>query len=181
MPTSLTSNYLLPAVLFNPVVILHGFNTICSHMTPTAHVVSTSNYQWLENLGPSVASGPYFDVHSNEQLCWGYTILMVLVQVLAYGTVNDNRDQRKIAKAAAKAERERKIAMEKERMLPKLPEAESMNGHGAIHEPLHNVSNKVTNGTLPNHFGCISPTDGIEAQDSDGNTTEFSSEEETIV
>lgn len=150
-------------------------------MTTNAHVVSASNYPWLENLGPSITSGPYFDVHSNEQLCWGYTIFMVLVQVLAYGTVNDNRDQRKIAKAAAKAERERKIAIEKERMLLKLPEAASMNGHGAIHEPLHDVSNKVTNGTLQKHSSCTSADNGIEAQDSEGNTTEFSSEEETIV
>lgn len=109
MPTSITTSYLLPAIVFNPILILHGFNTFVSHVIPSAinSSSSTSPHEWLKALGPTSPAEPYFNVHTNDQLCWSYTALLVFLQLLLFGRVQDNRVRRKSAKAAAKAERER--------------------------------------------------------------------------
>jgi hypothetical protein len=183
MSTSLSSTYLIPAVLLNPVVILHGFNTFCSHFVYTALPVSTSQHQWLENLGPAFAPGPYFDVHANDQLCWGYTILMVLVQVLAYGTVNDTRVRRKSARAAAKAERERKAAQRDNKSVSEANTPTTANGHALESDKTHENSlpshtKDVMNGST--HAYCA-PDHKSEITRLEYSTTEPSSEEETIV
>ena len=60
----------------------------------------------MESIGPVQGSTPYWDMHADDGLCWRYTAIMVVVQVLAFGRVHDNRVQRRDRKAA-KAERER--------------------------------------------------------------------------
>ena len=104
---SLSSTYLIPAIILNPALILHLINTFHSHMMPPPTTISYSAHPIIEGLGPLPGSTPYMDMHADDTLCWRYTILMVFVQLLAFGRVSDNRVQRKTARAAAKAERER--------------------------------------------------------------------------
>lgn len=105
MPTFKTS-YLVPAILLNPAFILHLFNTFTSYFVPPPYTVSVSPHPFMESLGPLPGTKLAIDVHANEQLCWSYTAVMVLVQCLAFGRVQNNRVRRKSAKAA-KIERER--------------------------------------------------------------------------
>jgi len=111
MPTSFTSTYILPAIVLNPLVVLHGFNTFASHWIPSAisTVASQSPHKIIEALGPIPGhADPYLDLHANDHLCWGYTMAMVLLQVIAYGKVSGNREIRKERK-------ERKLERERER------------------------------------------------------------------
>ena len=99
-------------------------------MVPPPHTVSNSPHPVFETLGPLPGSKPYLDMHADDQLCWGYTAVMVFIQVLVFGRVQDNRVQRKSAKAA-KIERE-KVRKEKLQLLEterKLLE-KNMNGNG---------------------------------------------------
>jgi hypothetical protein len=185
--TSLSSTYLIPAVLLNPVIILHGFNTFCSHFVSTTLPVSTSNHQWLENLGPAAATGPYVDVHSSDQLCWSYTLIMVLLQVLAYGKVNDTRVRKKSARAAAKAERERKASQKVDKTASEAYPLGTMNGHVSECDTVKDTSSQpyaknATNGRLSlTHNDCAAPFTKEDIQHIEDSTTEPSSEEETIV
>lgn len=164
-----------------------------SHFIPaTTLAVSTSKHQWLENLGPPVSAGPYFDVHNNEQLCWGYTMIMVLVQILAYGRVSDERDRKRSARAAVKAARERKIALEEdmtreEERISLESLAPVMNGHAAEHAltgltPNKNVMKELVNGqSLPTRSNGKAVNGKLETYHIEESTPEPSSEEETIV
>ncbi|CZR63503.1 uncharacterized protein PAC_13400 [Phialocephala subalpina] len=102
-----SSNYLLPAILLNPAFVLHLINTFVSHIFPPTTTVTHSPHPIMESLGPLPGSTLYFDVHADDRLCWGYTGVMVVLQMLAIGRVQDNRDRRREAKAAARLERER--------------------------------------------------------------------------
>jgi hypothetical protein len=104
---NLSSTYLIPAIILNPAFILHLINTFHSHMMAPPTTTSYSAHPVMESLGPLPGSTPYMDMHADDTLCWRYTILMVFVQLLAFGRVSDNRVQRKNARAAAKVERER--------------------------------------------------------------------------
>jgi hypothetical protein len=106
MPT-LSSSYLLPAILLNPAFILHLINTYVSHMDPPPHTISHSLHPFMERLGPLPGSTPYLDIHADDQLCWRYTIVMVIVQLFSFIRVSDNRGRRRTAREAAKLERER--------------------------------------------------------------------------
>lgn len=94
MRTSFTSSYLLPGIVLNPVLVLHGFNTFASHYIPSAisTVVSYSRYKWMEDCGPPGNQIPYFYVHNNDSLCWSYTAVMVVLQILAYIKIVDDRE-----------------------------------------------------------------------------------------
>jgi hypothetical protein len=92
---SLSTTYILPAVLLNPPVLLHLINTFISHFLQSTPSVSVSPHPRLESLGPVPGSKPYFDMHANDQLCWHYTAFIVVVQLLAMGSVQDNRRKRK--------------------------------------------------------------------------------------
>lgn len=112
---SLSSTYLLPAILLNPAFILHLINTFVSHIIPPVpDIPSVSPHPTFETLGPVPGATPYMDMHADDQLCWRYTAIMVFVQLLAFGRIQDNRVQIK-AKRAAKVEKEKafkeKIAM----------------------------------------------------------------------
>jgi hypothetical protein len=106
MPT-LSSTYLLPAILLNPAFILHLINTYVSHMDPPPLTISHSPHPIMESLGPLPGSTPYLDMHADDRLCWRYTIVMVIVQLFSFIRVSDNRGRRRSAREAAKLERER--------------------------------------------------------------------------
>jgi hypothetical protein len=184
---SISSTYLIPAVLLNPVVILHGFNTFCSHFISITLPSTTSNHQWLQNLGPASAPGPYFDVHNNDQLCWGYTLLMVVVQILAYGKVNDTRVRKKSARAAAKAERERKAAQKDQKLVSGLCTSGKMDGHISESDKLQDATlsphtkNAMNGYSAAPHDECTAPGSKVDLQNIEDSTTEPSSEEEMIV
>lgn len=110
MPT-ITSTYLIPAILLNPAFVLHLINTFISHIVPPPPSISHSPRPFIESIGPVRNAAPYLDMHADDQLCWGYTAVMVVVQVLAFGRVNENRVRRKSARAA-EVERERLGAQE---------------------------------------------------------------------
>ena len=88
--SSLTATYVLPALLLNPVFILHTVNTIVSRIPHTlpASAIATAP---LPPLGPH-ATLPYFDMHANDSLCWSYTAVMVGAQLLAFGRVSGVRE-----------------------------------------------------------------------------------------
>jgi hypothetical protein len=184
--TSLSSTYLIAAVLLNPVVILHGFNTFCSHFISCTLPDSASNHQWLENFGPAASLGPCFDVHNNGQLCLGYTALMVLVQILAYGKVNDTRVRKRSARAAAKAERERKAALKNQKSASQACTT-TINGHVSESDNPQNTTfsqytKNAMNGISPTvHDECEGQRSKEDKQHIEDSTTEPSSEEETIV
>lgn len=97
MRTLFTTAYLLPGIVLNPVLLLHGFNTFASHFIPSAisTVASYSRYKWMEDCGPPGNQIPYFYVHTNDSLCWSYTAVMVVVQVLTYIKIVDTREIQK--------------------------------------------------------------------------------------
>lgn len=109
---SLTRTYLLPAILLNPVLILHTFNTIASRMPTTLAAVSVPQ-QPMPFYGPT-ATSPYFDVHANDNLCWSYTVFMVGVQLVAFGKVSGNREAGRELKAQLKMEEDERRAMQTE-------------------------------------------------------------------
>ncbi|KAI9850716.1 MAG: hypothetical protein M1838_005207 [Thelocarpon superellum] len=88
---TLTNTYLLPAILLNPVLLLHTLNTIVSRL-PSAFPSIAMDVSPLPRYGPH-ATLPYLDVHANDNLCWSYTAFMVGVQLLAFGRVSGMRRQ----------------------------------------------------------------------------------------
>ncbi|RDL31950.1 uncharacterized protein BP5553_09352 [Venustampulla echinocandica] len=104
---SISCNYLVPAILLNPAFILHLINALMSRFVlPGPHPPSHSPNPFMEMLGPAPGSTPYLDMHSDDQLCcYGYTAIMVMVQIFAFGRVQDNRVRKRGAKAAT-SERE---------------------------------------------------------------------------
>ncbi|KAF4632214.1 hypothetical protein G7Y89_g5917 [Cudoniella acicularis] len=142
---SFSSTYLLPAIILNPAFILHLINTFVSHWVPPPPTVSHSPHPFMESLGPVPGSILYLDMHADEQLCWGYTVVMVIIQVLAFGRVSDNRVRRKSAKAA-KIERE-KIRREKLEKLQaeRMHIASQTNGHADALDGLRDLPQKNGN------------------------------------
>jgi hypothetical protein len=177
--TSLSSTYLIPAVLLNPVVILHGFNTFCSHFVSTALPSATSNHQWLENLGPVSAARPYFDVHNNDQLCWGYALLMVAVQILGYFKVNDTRVRKKSARATAKAEQERKAVQKEQKVASVFCKLTTMNSHISESDKHQDTDYSINGHSTALDDRCAASNNKKDPRIEDS-TTEPSSEEETI-
>jgi uncharacterized LabA/DUF88 family protein len=112
--------------------------------------------------------------------------LMVLVQILAYGKVNDTRVRKKSARAAAKAERERKAA-QKDQKLASDTRTTTMNGH--VSETVKaqdttlppNTKNAMNGRSTAAHNKCAAPHSNEDLQYIEDSTTEPSSEEETIV
>jgi len=107
MHTNLTTTYLLPAILLNPVFFLHSLNTILSRILPPVLAATTPPAQPYCRLGPSPTS-PHLDMHVSDNLCWSYTVFMVLAQLLAFGrvsqrrqTVRDRKDAQRVRKEEA--------------------------------------------------------------------------------
>lgn len=110
MPTNLTTTYLLPAILLNPVLFLHSLNTILSRILPpvlAAAATTTPPAQQLPfcHLGPSPTS-PHLDMHVSDNLCWSYTVFMVFAQLLAFGRVSQRRQTVRDRKDALRGRKE---------------------------------------------------------------------------
>jgi hypothetical protein len=62
--------------------------------------MSVSPHPIFESLGPLPGTELAFDMHEDEALCWRYTFVMVVVQLLAFGRVSNNRVRRSHARAS---------------------------------------------------------------------------------
>lgn len=174
---SMSCTYLVPAILLNPAFILHLINTFVSRLVPDPLAPSHSPNPFMESLGPRPGSTPYLDMHTDDQLCcYGYTAIMVVVQILAFGRVQDNRTQRKGAKAASKFEKER-LRKEKLRML-QADGNKAFNGMNAATGANDGVVNG--NGKYDIARACKFSNDGVEGivrLESEQSMTETSEEE----
>lgn len=90
-----SSNYFLPAILLNPVVVLHSINTYVSYAYPSNVALSPSPHAYLSALGPDPSTQPYLDMHDRGNLRWTYTLIMVCAQLLAYLNFGTNREKKK--------------------------------------------------------------------------------------
>ncbi|KAL8778012.1 MAG: hypothetical protein Q9213_007610 [Squamulea squamosa] len=107
MHPALSTSYLLPAIFLNPVLFLHGLNTILSRIIPpileTKTMVQPPPYS---TFGPS-ANHPHLDVHVSDNLCWSYTLVMICAQLMAFGRVQrlreEGREERRLKNARAEA------------------------------------------------------------------------------
>lgn len=97
MHPSLSTSYILPAILLNPVLFLHSLNTILSRLLPPIVVASPTQPPPYSKLGPS-ANHPHLDIHASETLCWCYTVLIMIVQMIAFGRISDLREKRRESK-----------------------------------------------------------------------------------
>jgi len=97
MHPSLSTSYLLPAILLNPVLFLHSLNTILSRVLPPTVVASPIQPPPYSKLGPS-ANHPHLDIHASETLCWCYTVLIMIVQMIVFGRINNLREKRRESK-----------------------------------------------------------------------------------
>lgn len=179
MPTSLTSTYLLPAILLNPILVLQSLNTLITHWAPASfplvEAAATSPHPKIAYLGPPPGVAPFLDVHASEHLCWSYTLLMVIVQLLAFGQVHNTRDRRKVAKAK-KVERDRVVRerMVAERVRSHEPRDSGIGGLDAF------FREELQNGDIANGKAtCEDRT--LESDVTSDATSDVTSEEETIV
>ncbi|KAI9681612.1 MAG: hypothetical protein M1829_000809 [Trizodia sp. TS-e1964] len=104
---ALTTTYLLPALMLNPVLLLHTLNTLFSRILPppAALLLLQPQPPHLPAWGPW--GTPHIDVHSSQGVCWSYTVVMVGLQLLAFGRVGILRESRREVKRLERLERER--------------------------------------------------------------------------
>ena len=110
---SLSTTYLIPALLLNPAFVLHLINTTMSYFTAPLHNISLSPHPFMDSLGPKRETGLYMDMHADDALCWRYTAVMVVVQILAIGRVQENREQKRARREAKRAERLERVERER--------------------------------------------------------------------
>lgn len=109
---------------------------------------------------------------------------MVLVQVMAYGKVNDARVRRKSAKATAKAERERKAAQRDNKSASEADSVTTMNSHASESDKAQDASLPPPSKNVMNRSAyaySMATKNKEETAHTEDSTTEPSSEEETIV
>ncbi|KAL8888643.1 MAG: hypothetical protein Q9215_003952 [Flavoplaca cf. flavocitrina] len=107
MHPALSTSYLLPAIFLNPVLFLHGLNTILSRIiSPILEVSMPVQPPPYSTFGPS-ANHPHLDVHASDNLCWSYTVVMICAQLMAFGRVHrlreEGKEERRLKKARADA------------------------------------------------------------------------------
>ena len=100
MHPSLTSTYLFPAVCLNPILFLHCLNTILSRILPPIVAAEPVQPPPYTPLGPS-PNHPHLDVHQSDNLCWSYTLVIVLAQLYTYTGISSHRTKRKERKEKA--------------------------------------------------------------------------------
>ncbi|MCJ1431479.1 hypothetical protein MMC27_000832 [Xylographa pallens] len=105
MHPALTTTYLIPAILLNPVLFLHSLNTILSRILPPIVAAVPIQPSPYSTLGPS-ANYPHIDMHASDNLCWSYTAVMVCAQLVAFGSVSQAREDGRERKEKNKRERE---------------------------------------------------------------------------
>lgn len=108
MHPSVSTSYIVPAILLNPVLFLMSINTILSRILPPIWVDAAVQPPPYTMLGPS-PEHPHLDIHESDCLCWGYTILIVCAQLVAFGRVSGRREEGKV-RARAKARKQRDMA-----------------------------------------------------------------------
>lgn len=65
--------FLLPSVVLNPVLLLHGINAILTYLLPCLDGHDENSYVQ-----------PHVNLHKNESLSWVYSALIILAQLLAF-------------------------------------------------------------------------------------------------
>jgi hypothetical protein len=165
---SLSTTYLLPAILLNPCFLLHLINTVVSHYGPPP-TASVSPHPFMESIGPVPGSVLYMDMHADDQLCWGYTFLMVLVQLFAFGRVQDNRSQRR--------ERRERVRKERKERMERLGEQKVIlvGGYDGAAD-MKVVGNGFANGGGMGN-GKVEMNGGVQGTDEETSMTETSEEE----
>ena len=92
MHPSISTSYILPAIFLNPVLFLHGLNSILSRLLPPIIIPSaTVQRPAYSMLGPA-ATYQHIDIQNSENLCLGYTFVMICAQLVAYGRVMKVRE-----------------------------------------------------------------------------------------
>ena len=118
MHPALSTNYVVPGLLLNPVLLLWSINTILSRCLPPLLVDAATHSPPYYTFGPS-AEHPHINVHASESLCWSYTAFIVCANLAAFGRVSGRREESK-ERARLKKEQARKMK----------PEARLANGNG---------------------------------------------------
>lgn len=85
-------SYIIPAIFLNPVIFIHGVNTILSRILPPVVAASPIQPPAYSMFGPA-AVHQHVDVQSSENLCWTYTIFMICAQLVAYNNVSQRREE----------------------------------------------------------------------------------------
>ena len=91
MHPAISKSYIVPAVFLNPVIFLLSLNTILSRVLLPVTVDATEQSPPYSSFGPS-AEHPHLNIHTSEKLCWSYTVLIVCVQLAAFGKVSEYRE-----------------------------------------------------------------------------------------
>ncbi|KAI4133625.1 MAG: hypothetical protein LQ338_000137 [Usnochroma carphineum] len=106
MHPALSTSYLLPAVFLNPVLFLHGLNTVLSRIIPPVVVAGPVQPPPYSTFGPS-ANHPHLDMHASDNICWSYTVVMICAQLMAFGRVQrlreENKEKKRLKKEYAEA------------------------------------------------------------------------------
>ena len=92
MRLTLSTNYVIPAVLLNPILFLHSLNALLSRLLPPITIDAPLQPPSYYPLGPS-AQHPHIDMHVNDNLCWSYTLVMVFAQLVAFGRISRAREE----------------------------------------------------------------------------------------
>lgn len=106
MHPAISKSYIVPAVFLNPVIFLLILNTILSRVLPPVTVDAAEQPLPYSFFGPS-AEHPHLNIHASEKLYWSYTVLIVCVQLAAFGRVSECREE---SKAKARMKREHVLA-----------------------------------------------------------------------
>ena len=94
---NVASHFLLPLVILNPIIMLHSLNFL---LTRTTSILRNEN---MFNLQPRKFLSrvqPRLDIHENENLCWGFCAVMVIVQFFAFMKLDHWRKKRKQTQSA---------------------------------------------------------------------------------
>ncbi|KAL8800886.1 MAG: hypothetical protein Q9182_004860 [Xanthomendoza sp. 2 TL-2023] len=152
MHPALSTSYLLPAIFLNPVLFLHGLNTILSRIIPPILDQGPIQPPPYSTFGPS-AKYPHLDVHASDNLCWSYTVVMICAQLMAFGRVQRLREE---GKEARRIKRERAEAGQPS-TLPK--GVIVSNGHATMQSRDNNTSRNAPNGKINGISPRLRPTD----------------------
>ncbi|KAL9124565.1 MAG: hypothetical protein Q9217_006113 [Psora testacea] len=94
MHPSLSTSYVLPAIILNPILFLHSLNTLLARILPPIIVDAAVQPPPYYARGPS-AEHPHLNIHASDSLCWGYTVFMVCAQLVVFGRVSMRREERR--------------------------------------------------------------------------------------
>ena len=114
MHPALSTNYVVPGLLLNPVLLLWSINTILSRLLPPLLVNAAIQPPPYYPLGPS-AEHPHIDIHASESFCWSYTVIIVCANLVAFGRVSGRREEGK-KQMRLKKERAKKMKREEKLM-----------------------------------------------------------------